>query len=99
MTVVVKDIELNSSEVSGTIATVEVDGTTYRVEQWFTHNSSGTEVYFPDGVSLGADYPDELDDWDMDADPKIALFFDRYRAEVAPLIERIKKEVFSEVDA
>ena len=52
------------------------------------------EIYDEKGAWL-SEWPDELEEWEPFEDPKVGMFFERYRAEVVPLVERIKAEVFA----
>jgi hypothetical protein len=89
------DIELDDSEMTSTVYTVELNGKTYKVDRWSTHNASGTEFYGEGYEPLIYDaVPDELVEWDPDEDTKSSEFWQRYHAEVVPLMERIRREVF-----
>jgi hypothetical protein len=87
------DVALDDGELTSTVYTVEVEGKTYRMDVWATNNASGTEFYDQDGQYV-RDVPDELIEWEHDEDPRLAEFWARYRDEVEPLVDRIKREVF-----
>lgn len=94
MTLKVTDIDPFPAEMSGETITVEVDGKEYKVENWATDSSSGCEIYDDEGNAVYSDTPTELDEWESDEDPKVKEFYARWAAEVGPLVEKIKKEVF-----
>jgi hypothetical protein len=95
----VLDVALDDGEMTSTVYTVELEGATYKVDVWSTHNSSGTEFYDQDHMPLrGDDTPDELIEWEHDEDPRITEFWERYHREVEPLMDRIKREAFGTVE-
>ena len=75
--------------------TVELDnGKTFKIEEWSTPSACGTEIYDEDGNPF---YDDDLFDeefMDEYVRPFERAYQARYDAEVQPVIDRIKQEVF-----
>lgn len=97
----VLDLSDDVSEMSGMTFSVEIDGKPYRVEEWHTGNGDGMEVYDAQGNWINAWPRDDAFDedeinqaLDQALDQAGHAYYERYRAEVQPVIDRIKAELF-----
>lgn len=88
------DIEPNAGTYTCTRFTIEHDGVTYMVEEWFTDSASGMEVYDESGANcVNGSAPDEVLEWDPNDDMRVTNYWGRYQGEVVPLMSKIAKEV------
>lgn len=88
----------SGGEMSCNVYTVVVDGTTYRVEKWATRHGSGEEWVTEDGKNVPSPltFMESFDDLVVAFDQ---AFWERWQAEVQPVIDRITAEALAEVAA
>lgn len=97
--VIVTGVNPFGGEHSQTDFTVEVDGQPFRVERWSSRHGSGEDWYAED--ESPADPPEDPSDddyeYEVEDDPRVIAFWERWNEEVSPLIEHIQREVFASV--
>lgn len=85
------DIDDGGDYWTRTFTVEDEDGTTYKIEEWSSPSGCGTEVYDADGNPFYDLDDDVLEEF---VRPLETAYQARWDAEVQPVIDRIKQEVF-----
>lgn len=89
------DIDDGGDNWTRTFTVEHDDGKTYKIEEWATSSGCGVEVYDEEGNALyGDDDPFSDEFMEEHIRPLEVAYQTRFDAEVQPIIDKIKAEVF-----